>query len=626
MSDPYASRSSARRHAGVRARARRRCCARATCSLLSGDLGAGKTQLTKGLAAGLGVAEPVTSPTFNILLVHQGRLPLYHFDLYRLERAEQLEDLDFCGTLEADGVSVVEWGDRFAEALPADGLVVSHAASTGDDERGLEVRAARPRGERLALAWADACRRRGVARRGRRRVVSALVLAFDTATERIAVGVGRMPTATRRRAARSRCRRRARARRTSRLLPTVERAAREHRRRRRRRRRGRRRARARARSPACASASPPQGLAHGLGRAAVRRRARSTRSRGAFARRTTGLVGVVGDAMRGEVYPALFRCGDGTRRAARAATAWPSPPRSPPSGRRARRAAAARGQRPASTRTSSRRRSASARRSPPTTSWWPTGAPGCSRRARRARCAASRGHGRPRRRCCPSTRGCPTPRRPSARALGAPAADCPAAAWPGGERRRDACASARLATPRTSPRVLAIERATFADPWTPGMFADELARDRRASWLVAEDGGRRRRLRRVWLLGDEAHIMNLAVDADRRGRGLGRALLRAARWSARSSWARSASRSRCGRRTRRRSRSTSRAGFDGGRRAAGLLRRHGRGRVIMWGRRSRRRLAARERARECARRAGARQPTATSSSPSRRRATRRPPR
>ncbi|HSK46403.1 MAG TPA: tRNA (adenosine(37)-N6)-threonylcarbamoyltransferase complex ATPase subunit type 1 TsaE, partial [Coriobacteriia bacterium] len=63
--------------------------------LLTGDLGAGKTQLTKGLAAGLGVAEPVTSPTFNMLLVHEGRVPLYHFDLYRLDRADQLDDLDY---------------------------------------------------------------------------------------------------------------------------------------------------------------------------------------------------------------------------------------------------------------------------------------------------------------------------------------------------------------------------------------------------------------------------------------------------------------------------------------------------------------------------------------------------
>jgi tRNA threonylcarbamoyladenosine biosynthesis protein TsaE len=59
--------------------------------VLTGDLGAGKTQLTKGIAAGLGVVDDVTSPTFNILMAYEGReLPLYHFDLYRLEDADQL--------------------------------------------------------------------------------------------------------------------------------------------------------------------------------------------------------------------------------------------------------------------------------------------------------------------------------------------------------------------------------------------------------------------------------------------------------------------------------------------------------------------------------------------------------
>jgi tRNA threonylcarbamoyladenosine biosynthesis protein TsaE len=60
---------------------------------LAGDLGAGKTQIVKGVARGLGAGEPVTSPTFNLLLVHPGVLPLYHFDLYRLEREEDLDVL-----------------------------------------------------------------------------------------------------------------------------------------------------------------------------------------------------------------------------------------------------------------------------------------------------------------------------------------------------------------------------------------------------------------------------------------------------------------------------------------------------------------------------------------------------
>jgi tRNA threonylcarbamoyladenosine biosynthesis protein TsaE len=124
--------------------------------VLSGDLGAGKTQLTKGLAVGLGVAEPVTSPTFNILLVHRGRIPLYHFDLYRLDAAEQLDDLDYWGTLEADGVSVVEWGDRFPEAVPDDCIVV-RIRITGDEERALAIEPRGPRGEVLAEEWVAAC-------------------------------------------------------------------------------------------------------------------------------------------------------------------------------------------------------------------------------------------------------------------------------------------------------------------------------------------------------------------------------------------------------------------------------------------------------------------------------------
>lgn len=124
--------------------------------ILSGDLGAGKTQLTKGLATGLGVSEPVTSPTFNILLVHQGRLPLYHFDLYRIDTAGQLEDLDYWGMLEADGVSVVEWGDRFAEAVPQECVVVTiHVVD--DESRSLVLSGRGVRGEELAAAWARAC-------------------------------------------------------------------------------------------------------------------------------------------------------------------------------------------------------------------------------------------------------------------------------------------------------------------------------------------------------------------------------------------------------------------------------------------------------------------------------------
>jgi len=124
--------------------------------VLSGDLGAGKTQLTKGLAAALGVVDSVTSPTFNILLVHEGRIPLYHFDLYRLQAAEELDDIDYWATLEADGVSVVEWGDRFAEAIPEECVVV-RIRITGDDARVLALEPRGIRGEEIATLWAEAC-------------------------------------------------------------------------------------------------------------------------------------------------------------------------------------------------------------------------------------------------------------------------------------------------------------------------------------------------------------------------------------------------------------------------------------------------------------------------------------
>lgn len=86
---------------------------------LHGDLGAGKTELVKGLAAGLGSDDPVSSPTFT--LVHEyrgGRLPVFHFDWYRLERAGELEEIGFYDYLDRRGVMVIEWAGRFPSELP----------------------------------------------------------------------------------------------------------------------------------------------------------------------------------------------------------------------------------------------------------------------------------------------------------------------------------------------------------------------------------------------------------------------------------------------------------------------------------------------------------------------------
>ena len=86
--------------------------------VLTGDLGAGKTQLTKGIAAGMGVADDVTSPTFTIEMVYEGTLmPLYHFDLYRLNDPDQLEDTGLYDALESDGPTIIEWGEQFAEQI-----------------------------------------------------------------------------------------------------------------------------------------------------------------------------------------------------------------------------------------------------------------------------------------------------------------------------------------------------------------------------------------------------------------------------------------------------------------------------------------------------------------------------
>lgn len=102
---------------------------------LWGDLGAGKSELARGVAAGLGVTGPVASPSFTIMNVYtDGRLPLYHFDWYRLQSAEELYELGLDEYLLGDGVCLVEWPSACPEAIPAARLDVS-LAPAGDDER-----------------------------------------------------------------------------------------------------------------------------------------------------------------------------------------------------------------------------------------------------------------------------------------------------------------------------------------------------------------------------------------------------------------------------------------------------------------------------------------------------------
>lgn len=87
---------------------------------LTGQLGSGKTTFVKGLAAGLGVTDMITSPTFTIVKEYNGELPLYHMDVYRLEHSE--EDIGFTEYFEGNGISVVEWAEFIKEYLPGERL------------------------------------------------------------------------------------------------------------------------------------------------------------------------------------------------------------------------------------------------------------------------------------------------------------------------------------------------------------------------------------------------------------------------------------------------------------------------------------------------------------------------
>lgn len=138
--------------------------------VLTGDLGAGKTCLTGGVAAGLGDEGTVTSPTFTIMAVHdRGRIPLYHFDLYRLTDVSELDDVGIYDVLDDDGACLVEWGEAYADELGDDRLDVTltreelaagdanatgdEAAPSGEPARLVRAVAHGERAERLLSAW-----------------------------------------------------------------------------------------------------------------------------------------------------------------------------------------------------------------------------------------------------------------------------------------------------------------------------------------------------------------------------------------------------------------------------------------------------------------------------------------
>jgi tRNA threonylcarbamoyladenosine biosynthesis protein TsaE len=103
-----------------------------------GDLGAGKTCFLQGLARGLGVTSPVTSPTFVLVNQYRGRLPVYHVDAYRTETMTELLDLGIEEFLHGDGVTVIEWADKLLPLLPARTITVT-ITGLGDEPRRIVI-------------------------------------------------------------------------------------------------------------------------------------------------------------------------------------------------------------------------------------------------------------------------------------------------------------------------------------------------------------------------------------------------------------------------------------------------------------------------------------------------------
>lgn len=107
---------------------------------LIGDLGTGKTALTRYIAEGLGVRETISSPTFTIVKEYRsGRMPLYHFDVYRLESGEELLDIGAEDMLDGDGLCVIEWADKTADVIPAEALLIRLEYGGSEDERIAEI-------------------------------------------------------------------------------------------------------------------------------------------------------------------------------------------------------------------------------------------------------------------------------------------------------------------------------------------------------------------------------------------------------------------------------------------------------------------------------------------------------
>lgn len=109
---------------------------------LVGDLGVGKTVFTQGVARGLGITEPVNSPTFTILQVYEsGRMPFYHFDVYRIEEVEEMEEIGYEDCFYGEGICLIEWADLIEELLPPGviSIVIEKNLEEGFDYRKITI-------------------------------------------------------------------------------------------------------------------------------------------------------------------------------------------------------------------------------------------------------------------------------------------------------------------------------------------------------------------------------------------------------------------------------------------------------------------------------------------------------
>lgn len=142
--------------------------------LLAGDLGAGKTAFAQGFGAGLGVTEPITSPTFMLAQQYAGRLTVHHLDVYRLDQLAEVAELGLAELLDDGGVVLIEWGDAILPVLPNEYLEVRLSFAPGpdapDDERRIVLRSVGPSWARRQVSllhaiepWADAPAGRPVA-------------------------------------------------------------------------------------------------------------------------------------------------------------------------------------------------------------------------------------------------------------------------------------------------------------------------------------------------------------------------------------------------------------------------------------------------------------------------------